>query len=110
MQETVIRADDGTISMINVFTVEPERQQELADVLSEGAEKYIRHRPGCLSVNILPSNDGRRLIYLAQWRSKADIRATMSDPNCQVYRDKAAELANPDAHAYTVFAVHHPEG
>lgn len=108
MQETVIRADDGTVSMINVFTVEPERQQELADVLSEGADRYIRHRPGCLSVNILPSNDGSRLIYLAQWRSKADIRATMSDANCQFYRDKAAELATPDAHAYTVSAVHHP--
>ncbi len=110
MSETVIRAEDGTIAMINVFEVEPERQKELAEVLSEGAEKYIRHRPGCISVNILPSVDGKRLLYYAQWRSKADIKATMSDPNCQIYRDKAAELAKPDAHAYTVFAVHHPEG
>lgn len=109
MSETVIRTGDGTISMINVFEVEPERQKELAEVLSEGAEKYIRHRPGCISVNILTSNDGKRLIYCAQWRSKADIKATMSVPDCQVYRDKAAELAKPDAHAYSVFAVHHPE-
>ncbi|WP_431990644.1 putative quinol monooxygenase [Streptomyces albogriseolus] len=109
MTETVIRTDDGAVAMINVFDVEPERQQELAEVLSEGAEKHIRHRPGCISVNILCSNDGKRLIYFAQWRSKADIKATLSDPDCQIYRDKAAELAKPDAHAYSVFAVHHPE-
>lgn len=105
MSETVIRTDHGTIAMINVFEVAPENQQELADVLSEGAEKFIRHRPGCVSVNILPSTDGKRLVYYAQWRTKA----TMADPNVQVYRDKAAELAKPDPHAYTVFAVHHPE-
>jgi quinol monooxygenase YgiN len=110
MSETVIRTGDDTIAMINVFDVTPERQAELADVLSDGAENHIRHRPGCISVNILTSNDGKRLIYFAQWRSKADIRATMSDPDCQVFREKAAELAKPDAHAYSVYAVHHPEG
>ncbi|MFC9057711.1 antibiotic biosynthesis monooxygenase family protein [Streptomyces sp. NPDC057074] len=109
MSETVLRAGDDTVAMINVFEVEPERQAELADVLNEGAEKHIRHRPGCISVNILTSNDGKRLIYFAQWRSKADIRATMSDPDCQVFREKAAELARPDAHAYAVYAAHHPE-
>ncbi|GHG21773.1 antibiotic biosynthesis monooxygenase family protein [Streptomyces filamentosus] len=109
MSETVIRADDGTFAMINVFEVEPEKQKELAEVLSEGAEKFIRHRPGCLSVNILTSLDGRRLVYYAQWRTKADIKATMADPDVQFYRDKAALLGKPDPHAFTVFAVHHPE-
>ncbi|GGR67015.1 MULTISPECIES: putative quinol monooxygenase [Streptomyces] len=109
MSETVIRENDGTYAMINVFDVEPEKQKELAEVLSEGAEKFIRHRPGCISVNILTSLDGKRLVYYAQWVSKADIKATMGDPDVQVYRDRAAALAKPDPHAYTVFAVHHPE-
>ncbi|KUN05461.1 antibiotic biosynthesis monooxygenase [Streptomyces yokosukanensis] len=109
MSETIIRTDDGTFAMINVFEVEPEKQQELAEVLSEGAEKFIRHRPGCISVNIMTSLDGKRLVYYAQWRSKAEIKATMGDPDVQVYRDRAAALGKPDPHAYTVFAVHHPE-
>jgi quinol monooxygenase YgiN len=109
MSQTVIRTDDGSFAMINVFDVEPENQQELAEVLSESAEKFIRHRPGCISVNILASIDRKRVTYFAQWRSKADIKATMSDPDVQVGRDKAAKLAKPDPHAYTVFAVHHPE-
>lgn len=110
MTETVIRAGDGTFAMVNVFDVEPDKQQELAQVLSESAEKFIRHRPGCISVNILSSIDGKRVVYFAQWRSKADIKATMSDPDVQVGRDAAAKLAKPDPHAYTVFSVHHPEG
>ncbi|MEV0445720.1 antibiotic biosynthesis monooxygenase family protein [Streptomyces spectabilis] len=109
MTETIIRTDDGTFAMINVFEVEPEKQRELAEVLSEGAEKFIRHRPGCISVNIMTSRDGKRLVYFAQWRSKADIKATMGDPEVQVYRDRAAALGTPDPHTYTVFAVHHPE-
>ncbi|WP_261568430.1 antibiotic biosynthesis monooxygenase family protein [Frankia gtarii] len=109
MSETVIRSGDDTFSMINIFEVEPEKQKELAEVLSESAERFIRHRPGCISVNILSSIDGKRVAYFAQWRSKADIKATMSDPDVQIGRDKAASLAKPDPHAYTVFALFHPE-
>jgi quinol monooxygenase YgiN len=105
----VIQTDDGFFTMVNVFDVDPENQKELADVMSEGAEKFIRHRPGCVSVNILASRDGKRLLYFAQWRSTADIKATMSDPDVQVYRDRAAGLAQPDPHVYTVHSVHHPE-
>ncbi|MEV3859270.1 antibiotic biosynthesis monooxygenase family protein [Streptomyces sp. NPDC050095] len=109
VSETIIRTDDGTFAMINVFEVDPERQKELAEVLSEGADKAIRHRPGCISVNIMTSLDGKRLVYYAQWRSKRDIKATMSDPDVQFYRDKAIEIGKPDPHAYTVYAVHHPD-
>jgi quinol monooxygenase YgiN len=109
MAETIIRADDGTFAVINVFEVDPEKQQELAEVLSEGAEKFIRHRPGCISVNIHTSLDHKRVVYYAQWRSKADIKSTTGDPDVQLYRDRAAALGKPDPHAYTVFATHHPD-
>jgi quinol monooxygenase YgiN len=109
MSETVIRAGDGTFAMVNVFDVEPDKQLELAEVLTESADMFIRHRPGCISVNILTSLDGKRVTYFAQWRSKGDIKATMADPDVQVGRDKAAKLAKPDPHAYTVFSVHHPQ-
>ncbi|MFD7428164.1 antibiotic biosynthesis monooxygenase [Streptomyces sp. NPDC059814] len=109
MTETVIRAEDGAAFMINVFDVAPENQKELAEVMSECADKYIRHHTGCLSVNLLTSNDGKRLLYIAQWRSKSDIKAALGDPDIQAARERAAELAKPDPHAYTVYALHHPE-
>ncbi len=108
MPETTISPDDGTVAMANFFTCEPENQQALAAALAEGAEKAIRHRPGCVSVNILASFDKKRVLYIAQWRSKADIKATMADPDVQFYRDKAAALGTPDPHAVAVHSVHHP--
>lgn len=110
MSQTSITPDDGTIAMANFFTVDPDDQEALAASLAEGAEKAIRHRPGCISVNILKSTDRKRVLYFAQWRSKADIKATMDDPDVQVFRDRAAQLGKPDPHAFTVYSVHHPDG
>lgn len=33
--------------------------------MSEGADRFIRHRPGRLSVNILTSLDSERLVHYA---------------------------------------------
>jgi heme-degrading monooxygenase HmoA len=54
--ETVIRPGD-----------EPVR------VLAEGTEKAMRHRPGFVSVNVLASYDGTRVVNYAQWRSPEDV-------------------------------------
>jgi quinol monooxygenase YgiN len=110
MTETRITPDDGLIAMANFFTVDPDNQEALAASLAEGAEKAIRHRPGCVSVNILKSTDRKRVLYFAQWRSKADIKATMDDPDVQIFRDRAAQLGQPDPHAFIVYSVHHPDG
>lgn len=40
-KQAVIRADE-TVTFISVFDVEPEKQQQLIDVLNEGAEKIGR--------------------------------------------------------------------
>jgi quinol monooxygenase YgiN len=109
MPVTTIDPEDGTVSMANFFTVEPEHQDALAAALAEGAEKAIRHRPGCVSVNILKSLDHKRVLYIAQWRSTADIKATLDDPEVQKYRDQAAALGTPDPHAVIVHSVHYPE-
>lgn len=109
MKETVLRAGDGTWMMINWFTVDPDRQVELAEVLGEGADKFIRHFPGCLSVNIATSRDRTRLLYIAQWEKKSDIKAAMADPDINVYRLRAAGIATPDAHAFQLHSTHHPD-
>lgn len=106
MNETVIRVDDNLATLINVFEVEPGRQAELVAVLDEGAEKVIRHRPGCVSVNILASKDGSRVVNYAQWRSPEDAQATMADPAAQEYAKKAAALGKPAPSVYSVVSVH----
>jgi heme-degrading monooxygenase HmoA len=66
----------------------------------------IRHRPGFVSVKLLTSNDGTRVVNYAQWRSLEDIKATMADPEAQAYTRKAGELAQAAPHVYSVASVH----
>jgi hypothetical protein len=47
------------VTLINVFTVDPARQEELVRVLDEATDKVIKHSPGFVSANIHPSLDGR---------------------------------------------------
>jgi heme-degrading monooxygenase HmoA len=96
-----------TVTLINVFDVEASRQQELVALLTEGTDQVIRHRPGFVSVNLLASNDGTRVVNYAQWRSLDDIKATMADPAAQGYARRAAELAHSTLHVYSVVSVHH---
>ena len=45
------------ITFINVVDVDPSRQQEVIDILTEGTEKVISQRPGFISVTLLASLD-----------------------------------------------------
>lgn len=46
----IIRTGDGVVTQINVFTVQPERQQELIDLLSEAAV-FASSFPGWISAS-----------------------------------------------------------
>ena len=60
-------ADHATL--INVFTVEPERARQLADLLTAATEEVMQHVDGFISANIHLSTDGTRVVNYAQWRS-----------------------------------------
>ncbi|MEV4380224.1 antibiotic biosynthesis monooxygenase family protein [Streptosporangium sp. NPDC049644] len=107
MSETVIRVGGAPVTLINVFDVDASKQQELIDLLNEGTEKVIKNRPGFVSVNILASVDGTRVVNFAQWRSQDDVKATMADPEVQALGKRTAELAKPAPHVYSVVSIHH---
>lgn len=94
------------VTLINVFDVEPSKQQALVDLLNQGTDTVIRHRPGFVSVTLLASNDGTRVVNHAEWRSLDDVKATMDDPEAQGYARRAAELAQATPHVYSVASVH----
>jgi quinol monooxygenase YgiN len=107
LNETVIRVGDEPVTFISVFDVDASDQQELVGLLTEGTEEVMRHRPGFVSVSVLASNDGTRVVNFAQWRSHADVKATFADPEAQRYAHRAAELAVATPHVYSVAFVHH---
>ncbi|WP_328870935.1 antibiotic biosynthesis monooxygenase [Streptomyces sp. NBC_00287] len=105
MSETTIRANDNLVTVINVFEVEPGKQDELVALLGEGLDKFFRHRPGFVSAHILAAKDGGRVVNYAQWTGPDAVQATLADPVAQEYAQRAAGLGKPAPGMYSVVSV-----
>jgi len=90
---TTITTEKNLVTLINVFTVSPENQQRLVDLLVEATQRTMRKQPGYLSAAIHKSVDGTRVTNYAQWRSREDFEAIGKNPEVAVHMRAAAQLA-----------------
>jgi quinol monooxygenase YgiN len=97
---------DSPVTLVNVFTVDPDRQQALVSVLVSATDDTIRHLPGFVSASIHRSLDGTRVTNYAQWRSITDFEAMLQTPAAQPHLAEAADLADYDPHLYEVVSSH----
>jgi quinol monooxygenase YgiN len=88
-----IAAGRGMLTLINVFTVKPENQQPLVQLLIDATEQTMKHLPGFVSANIHKSHDGTKVVNYAQWRSQKDFQAMMQEPKVKPHMAAAAALA-----------------
>lgn len=99
---TTISKENKLVTLINVFTVEPAKQQQLVDLLIHATETAMRHVPGFITANIHRSLDGKKVINYAQWRRVADFAAMQKDPGAKPHMEKAAALARFEPGLYEV--------
>ena len=83
----------GLLVLINTFTVDPAKADELLAVLSRATEERMRHMPGFISASLHVSLDKRSVANYAQWRSKEDLEAMLKNPDAQPHMREAAGLA-----------------
>jgi len=102
-----LRTDDGLVTLINIFTVEPANQNPLIQLLTDGTEAFITKMNGWVSTNFLASKDGTRVLVYSQWRSAKDIEAMRQNPNMGPYLKQIAALAKFEAFASDVVYAHH---
>lgn len=103
---TSINTRNDVVTLINVFTVEPARQQELVDLLTRATDETIRYMPGFVSATIHKSLDGVRVTNYAQWRSREDFEAMLRNPAASPHLKEAAALATSfQPHLYQVSEV-----
>jgi quinol monooxygenase YgiN len=93
MNEARIREDNGVMTLINVFTVAPEREQELVDLLTDAADNLMRRQRGFVSASIHRSPDGRRVVNYAQWRRREDFDALRANPEVQPHFARVGAIA-----------------
>lgn len=88
-----IRKGREVLTLVNVFTVKPENQQPLVDLLIEATEQTMKRLPGFISASIHRSLDGTKVVNYAQWRSKNDFDAMRQNPEARPHMEAAAALA-----------------
>jgi len=107
MAQVVIDPDANLTTLINVFHVVPERQEELVRMLTRATEETMQYMPGFISATIHGSDDGTRVTNYAQWTSHETYAAMLSDPAAQTHMRPAAELAESfDPKLYRSRSVH----
>ncbi len=98
---TISRANPY-VTLINVFTAAPERQQELIDLPAEATTSVIRRQPGYHSANLHRGLDGTHVVNYAQWRSRADFEAMLRAPLAQHHLQAADAIAQAAPVLYEV--------
>jgi heme-degrading monooxygenase HmoA len=103
---TEIKEHAPLATLINVFTVEPERAAELAEKLRQATEEKMQFVPGFISANIHVSTDGTRVVNYAQWQSAEAYKAVFEDASTREHMGACAAIATSfEPHLYTVESV-----
>ena len=88
--------DDATevFTLINTFSVIPERQDAVVASLRDFTEQHARFFSGFIGASIHASLDGQRVVNYVQWESQADLGAMMASAPAKAHVAEVAALAN----------------
>jgi heme-degrading monooxygenase HmoA len=104
---TEIRIGDSPITMINIFTVAPDKADELVEMLDRATTEIMSRQKGFVSANIHKSLDGRKVANYAQWLTRHHFEQMMENPECQQHMNAVAKVAEKfEPSLYAVARVH----
>jgi Antibiotic biosynthesis monooxygenase len=73
--EIKISVDRTVPTLVNVFSVEPDRQKALLELLIDGTETFFAKQPGFVAASFHNSEDGQHIVNYSQWRNPKDVEA-----------------------------------
>jgi quinol monooxygenase YgiN len=97
------------ITLINVFTVDPTKQEELIGLLAQATEASVRHAPGFISASLHRGRDGTKVTMYAQWESREAYQAMRQNPGSAPYLERALAIATFAPGMYEVVQTFAPE-
>ena len=95
---------DG-LTVINVFTVSPENQGRLIELLSRATESTVRHVPGFISAKLHQSLDGAKVTMYAKWRSWDDYQRMRENTTASPFLTEALTFSSFEPGFYRVVKV-----
>jgi quinol monooxygenase YgiN len=100
---TTISPSRKLVTVINVFSVEPEK---LVELLARATDTAVRHEPGFVSASLHRCLDGTKVTMYAQWRSIEDYQPTRANPAPLPYLQQALAIAQFDPGMYEVVEIY----
>jgi|SRR6516225_2814852 ribosome-binding ATPase YchF (GTP1/OBG family) len=97
---TITQSGD-VVTLINVFTCDPENQQALIDAWTRATEETLGKLPGIISAALHKSKDGTRVVNYAQWKTSESWQKLV-EVGKSSYFAEMGKFAQPDAHLYEV--------
>lgn len=109
---TIVATGDGDqVTLVNVFTVAPEHQQELVEALARASNDVFPTLPGFVSANLHTSLDGKRVVNYAQWASEEQYEASLERADVREHLAEAIRITTSwDPTLTRVHSVHRPQG
>ena len=92
----------AVLAVINVFTVAPENQARLIDLLTRATESTVRHVPGFISATLHQSLDGAKVTMYAQWRSWDDYQRMRENTTASPFLTEALTFSSFEPGFYRV--------
>jgi quinol monooxygenase YgiN len=90
------------MTVINVFTVAPEQQGRLIELLTQATGSSIRHVPGFVSAALHRSLDGSKVTMYAQWATPEDYDRMRARPDASPFLAEALSFARFEPGFYEV--------
>lgn len=94
---------NNEITLINVFTVEPEKQHSAADKIAQIYETFVSKQPGFVLARVEKSLDGTRVAATAQWQFEEALTAMQQNPEfLAILKILEGDFVSAEPHSYTV--------
>lgn len=104
MTPTIATAS-GLTTLINVFSVQPDKRDALVRMLQEGTNGWICKIPGFVSSSLHVSRDGSRVVIYGQWRGAESIAAMRAHPQMPTYFERIKAVAQMEAMTCDVASI-----
>ena len=95
-------AGNEQLIFINIFTVLPENQDRLVEILSYVTDTFVRHAPGFVSSTLHRGLDGDKVTMYAIWESEDAYMAMRGDPGPAAYLQEAMTIARFEPGRYEI--------
>lgn len=96
------------IAFINVFTVQPHKQQDALQAIERVYREAVSQQPGFIDAKLLKSNDGKRVTAIAYWENEDALKAMRTTAKFRELHDRGfyEVIESNDGHVYdTIIAI-----